>query len=201
VPRAEARRGNRVVRRDGLRKRLGDELALELLASTGENTAQIKAKWQAERQRQESTTRQVTTHYGDLDDDPRHDPRVTDAIMRGASNDELRQIISQVTAEYAHRIKAEAAQAARRKDFMWVNQHGVPQYAGEVPLPLGAAHGPDGSPVQKTLSVDKSVPPLGSESITAPYMGDVRVVATTCTEHAGQAGDRYCSTCGRLRPA
>jgi hypothetical protein len=182
---------------DELRERLGPELALELLEGAGEETARIQARWDAERQRQESTTRQVTTTYNSLADDPRHDPRVTDAIMAGASDAELRRITQEVVAEYGARIELEAAVASRRRDLMWTDAAtGRPVVAGEVPLPIGAAHDPyTGNPVQKTLTVNESVPELGSEVVPPPYMGDIREAAPVvqpCTSHLGQPGDRYC---------
>jgi hypothetical protein len=180
------------------------EDALEVLRAAGIDTGPVVARWDAEqREREGKVPKQVTTHYDDLVNDLRHDPRVTSAIMAGAGNNELRQIISQVSAEYAARIKAEAAEADRRTNFMWTDaKTGRPVYGDAVAVPLGAPIDPfTGAPHQKTLAVNESVPPLGSEPISAPDMRDVRVVATTCTEHAGAAGDRYCATCGRPRPA
>ena len=179
------------------------EEALAVLEAAGLDTGPIVARWNAEQAAREAAVpKQVTTHFDSERNDPRHDPRVVDAIMRGASDAELRQITKQVVAEYRHRITREAAQASHRRNYMWTDARtGRPVYGDQVPVPLGASTDPHtGTPVQKTLSTNTAVPELGSEPVPAPDMSDVRVMATACTEHAGQPGDRYCSVCGRPRP-
>lgn len=186
---------------DELRQRLGAEDALDLLAAAGEDTDRIRDRWDAERKAQEAAApRQVSVvldeGYGG---DPAHDLRVTDAIMRGASNAELRQITSQVQAEYAER----ARQAAQKDslNFMWTDSRGQRRYGDRVAA-LGVSADPrTGAPLQRS-AVNQSVPELGSEPVGPVSMSDVRQVSGVqpCIEHPGQPGERHCTVCGRPRP-
>jgi hypothetical protein len=142
----------------------------------------------------------VTTRLNDLDNDPRHDERVTDAIMRGASGDELSKILKQVTAEYAERIKRESAEATARGNFMWIDSRtGKPQYGNRVAVPLGVASDHNGNPRQRS-QVNGAVAPLGSEPVGPTPMSDVRPVVMTCDGHDPSPGQRYCPSCGKARP-
>jgi hypothetical protein len=185
---------------DQLRDRLGAELALQVLEDAGADTTRISERWASERsEREGSAPKQVSTTRNDLDADPRHDERVTAAIMRGASGDELSRILKQVTAEYRERITREAAEGTNRVNFMWIDSRtGRPQYGNSTPVGLGVATDHDGNPRQRSL-VNGSVPELGSEPVGEVSMADVRPVDMTCSEHSGQPGDRYCSVCGRPR--
>ena len=187
---------------DRLRDSLGREAALEYLAYAGvADTSRIAARWDEEQaEREGRAPKQVTTTRNDLDDDPRHDERVTAAIMRGAGTDELRRILGQVTAEYRERVTREAAEATDRTNFMWIDSRtGQPQYGNRVAVPLGVASDHDGNPRQRS-QVNGSVAPLGSEPVGEVSMSDVRPVAMTCSEHDPREGQRYCPHCGKARP-
>src|SRR6266480_742394 len=91
---------------DALRGKLGDERALAVLEAVGyQGRDQIRVRWAGERQQRErAVAQQIVTRDG-YHGDPRHDQRVVDAVMRGASNEELRQILATVRSEYAARAR------------------------------------------------------------------------------------------------
>ena len=186
---------------DQLRDRLGAELALEVLEDAGADVTRISERWASERSEREGRApKQVTTTRNDLDDDPRHDERVTDAIMRGVSGDELSKIINKVTAEYRERITREHAEATNRVNFMWVDSRtGKPQYGNSTPVPIGVASDHDGNPAPAERGEWLRAASWAASPLAPPSMADVRPVDMTCTEHPGQPGDRYCSVCGRPR--
>jgi hypothetical protein len=178
---------------DGLRAKLGEDRALEMLEAAGyQHTDAIRAKWQQDaRERSRSVSQTTVRSYnGGYEGDPAHDQRITDAIMAGASGGELRQIMAVVAREYGEQAARKAAEAQRRADVLWIDRSGKPVVANSTHVPLGVGADPyTGRPAQQSI-VHRGVAALGSEPVGETPMSDVRPVATTCTEHSGHEGDR-----------
>jgi hypothetical protein len=190
---------------DALRVKLGQERALAFLVAAGwdaHKVDQTRDRWEVDRrERERSVSQQTMRSYSGngFEGDPRHDERITEAVMRGASNEELRQIMRQVGAEYRQEATRKASEAQRSRDVLWTGRDGRPVLAS-APAPLGVSSDPrTGNPRQRSV-VRRSVPEPGSEPVGETPMGDVRPVATVCTAHVARAGDKFCPVCGKPRP-
>jgi hypothetical protein len=194
---------------DALLENLGREQALAVLELAGQDTARITARWDAERaEREGRAPKQVSvkhTHPDEAGTDWRHDRRVLDATT--LPDAEYQRVRREVQAEYKQRARQQAEQAEASpvgSNFMWYDSRtGKPVYGDRVAVPLGAPTDPyTGAPAHKTLTVNESVPPLGSEPVPPVSMSDVRAVPTVqpCIEHPGRPGERPCTVCGKPRP-
>ena len=81
---------------DGLRARAGRTDALRVLSLAGHDTERIAGNWDAaERPVQQQSSKNLSM----FEDDPRHHPDVTTAILSGASMEEINAVIARVTDE------------------------------------------------------------------------------------------------------
>lgn len=179
---------------DALRDRLGEEEALFVIEAAGMDPAPLRGKWDRDRRERERASGQVSTKTGEgYEGDPRHDPRVTAAIMAGASSEALGRITAQVTAEYQARAEREARSAVH-KDFMWIeSRDGKPRYGGGTGQPLGVRQDAAGNP-QQWSTTNTAVPALGSEEVGPPDMSDFRP-RVPCS-HSSRPDGKYCPDCG-----
>ena len=139
-----------------LARRHGDPgRAVRLLTAAGLDAAGIAERYREDSPRQVSSSGGAGPWAGS----PDHDPRITRALLRGASDSELSQLRAEVTAEY----RQDAAQRAARRQSsaMWACRDGSVLRDGSG-APPGVSLGSAGQPVQ-TSRVNESVPPLGSD--------------------------------------
>ena len=136
----------------------GREDALRCLRAAG-----YPPEPQAQRWAEEAPLRQQSgTVAGSLyAEDPSHDPRVTEALLAGASMAEVSDLIAEVRAErqQAEQEARAAAQAAGHDPgVLWVTREGAVLRDGGAVTPL----------VRQRSVVRQSVEPLGSEPVPPP---------------------------------
>jgi hypothetical protein len=128
--------------------------AVRLLTAAGLDTAGITDRYREDAPQQSSSSGGAGPWAGS----PDHDPRVTRALLRGASDAELSKIREQVTAEYR---QTAAQRAARRQSaVMWRTPSGEAVRDGSG-APPGVSLSPDGAPVQRSVTYADEA---GSES-------------------------------------
>ena len=170
---AEARRTGQAVP-DLLRARLGAEDAEHILADAG-----VAAPPAAPRAPVQSAGQSATA--GLWASSPDHDPRVVQALVRGAGDGELSTIRAEVAAEYASR--AAERQARQQSNVLWRTGRGELLTDGS-PAVLGASYGPSGAPVQ-TSRADSSVQALGTGTEAAEDQMRRRDQLLTAIERTG----------------
>ena len=201
---------------DALRNKIGRASVLRIARLAGRDPAALRDQWSEDDKRvqQQSTLRTGEGYEGD----PAHDSRVVAEIMSGASAGKVNSTLAAVRREFAQEAaeRHKAANGTRRPQPGVVTEgmgqaelfRALEGAQGHHDLPApgwGASQDPvTGAPVQRS-AVNHAVPELGSEDVGPVPMSDVRTVVTPdrsgfCTEHAGPAGDRFCSVCGRPRP-
>ena len=136
----------------------GREDALRCLRAAG-----YPPEPQAQRWAKEAPLRQQSgTVAGSLyAEDPSHDPRVTEALLAGASMAEVADLVAEVRAERQQAqqdARAAAAAAGHDPGVLWVTREGGVVRDGGAVTPL----------VPQRSVVRKDVPELGSEPVPPP---------------------------------
>jgi hypothetical protein len=93
--------------------------------------------------------------------DPSHDPRVTEALLAGASMAEVADLIGEVRAErqqVRQEARATAAAAGHDPSVLWVTREGAVLRDGGAVTPL----------MPQRSAVRRDVPELGSEPVPPP---------------------------------
>jgi hypothetical protein len=136
----------------------GREDALRCLRAAGYPPEPVAQRWAEEA----PLRQQSSTVAGDLyANDPAHDPRVTEALLAGASMAEVGDLIAEVRAERqqaGQEARAAAAAAGVDPGVLWVTREGAVLRDGGAVTPL----------VPQRSVVRKDVPELGSEPVPPP---------------------------------
>jgi hypothetical protein len=126
--------------------------ALTVLRVAGHDAGAQAAAWRAQRPASQSRTAAMWASS------PDHDPRVMEAVARGATDAEISAVRAQVAAEYADR--AAERQARSQRSVMWRTRSGEAVADGSGAM--GVSLDDYGAPHQRSL-VHRDVPELGSE--------------------------------------
>jgi hypothetical protein len=129
----------------------------EVLDAAGVHAAGPADSWGAEAGRQASSQSAVKAMFAAS---PEHDPRVTQAILAGASDAEVSRLLAEVVQEYGER---QAERKARQvPGVLWNTRSGPLMESGWAPV--GVSLGPDGAPRQRSVT-HADVAPLGAEEV------------------------------------
>jgi hypothetical protein len=109
--------------------------ALQVMDSAGSGARQLAARWREDVPAAGPAQRRSSSWAGS----PDHDPRVTRALLTGASDADLARIRAEVQAEYAGLARQKAARADA-------------YYGRDNPAALGVSTGPGGVPVQQSVT-------------------------------------------------
>lgn len=129
---------------DVLRRITDPETALTVLDSVGSGARELAETWQADAPLNPGPAQRTSSAWAGS---PEHDPRVTELLLRGAPDAEVRAALRQVREEAAGKA---IQKAARDREY----------YGRDMPAAVGVSTGPGGVPLQAS-TVHNDVRELG----------------------------------------